>query len=475
MHHSTMTDVASHTPEAFGPAEAEHTVTALREVFRAGRTRALSWRLGQLEALEALLTEREDELCEALQADLGKSRFEAWLGELGVLRAELRHTRKHLPQWVRPQRVPVPLPLQPARAEVVREPLGVVLVIAPWNYPVQLALAPLVGALAAGNCVAVKPSEVAPASAAVLAEWLPRYLDPDAVRVVCGGVPETQALLGQRWDHVFYTGNGRVGRIVMRAAAEHLTPVTLELGGKSPTVVFEDADLHTAARRIAWGKFFNAGQTCVAPDYVLVEQRAEAPFLDALGEAIHRFYGEEPRHSPDYARIVNERHFERLLGLLEGSGDVVFGGTHDRESRYLAPTVLRRVPSEAPVMQEEIFGPILPVLTFREEREAVERITSGEKPLALYVFTRDRSRAGRLLEATSSGGACVNDVVVHLSVPDLPFGGVGESGMGAYHGRASFETFSHRRSVLHKGTRMDPPLRYPPYEARTLRWVKRLM
>ncbi len=461
--------------DTFGPEQAARTVADLREVFAAGRTRPLSWRLGQLEALETLITEREDELCEALRADLGKGRFEAWIGELGVLRAELRHARKHLPQWVRPQRVPVPLPLQPARAEVLREPLGVVLVISPWNYPLQLALSPLLGALAAGNCAVLKPSEVAPASSEVLAEWVPRYLDPDAVRVVQGGVPETQALLAQRWDHVFYTGNGRVGRIVMRAAAEHLTPVTLELGGKSPTVVFADADLRTAARRIAWGKFFNAGQTCVAPDYVLVEESAEEAFLDALGEALRRFYGEDPSRSPDYARIVNERHFDRLLGLLEGGGQVVFGGGHERASRYIEPTVLRQVPPRAPIMQEEIFGPLLPVLTFREDREVVERITSGEKPLALYVFTREGARAERVIAATSSGGACINDVVVHLSVPDLPFGGVGESGMGAYHGRASFETFSHRRSVLHKGTRVDPPLRYPPYSERTLRWVKRLM
>ncbi len=459
----------------FGPQQAAELLGALRETFGSGRTRSLAWRLGQLEALEAFVLEREDELCEALRADLGKSRFEAWLGELGVLRAELRHTRKHLPDWLRPERVPVPLPLQPGRAEVVREPLGVVLVIAPWNYPVQLALAPLVGALAAGNCAVVKPSEIAPASSALLAEWLPRYLDPDAVRVVEGGVPETQALLAQRWDHVFYTGNGRVGRIVMKAAAEHLTPVTLELGGKSPCFVLRDADLRTAARRIAWGKFFNAGQTCVAPDYLLVDRAVEQPLLDALGEAIHRFYGEQPRQSPDYARIVSERHFDRLVGLLEGSGQVVFGGEHDRSERYLAPTVLREVPEDAPVMQEEIFGPILPVLTFSDLSEAIDRVRRGDKPLALYVFGRAPEAIDRVLSETSSGGACVNDVVVHLSVPELPFGGVGESGMGAYHGRASFETFSHRRSVLRKGTRLDPPLRYPPYDERTLGWVKKLM
>ncbi len=466
---------ATPAPGPFGPPQAQQLLEALRETFDSGRTRSLAWRLGQLEALEALVLEREDELCEALRQDLGKSRFEAWLGELGVLRAELRHTRKHLAEWVRPERVPVPFPLQPARAEVVREPLGVVLIIAPWNYPVQLALAPLIGALAAGNCAVVKPSEIAPASSAVLAEWLPRYLDPDAVRVVQGGVPETQALLAQRWDHVFYTGNGRVGRIVMKAAAEHLTPVTLELGGKSPCFVLRDADLRTAARRIAWGKFFNAGQTCVAPDYLLVDRAVEQPLLDALGEAIHRFYGERPRQSPDYARIVNERHFDRLVGLLQGSGQVVFGGEYDRDARYIAPTVLREVPEDAPVMQEEIFGPILPVLTYGELSEAIERVRRGEEPLALYVFGRSPGEVDRVLSETRSGGACVNDVVVHLSVPDLPFGGVGESGMGAYHGRASFETFSHRRSVLRKGTRLDPPLRYPPYDERTLRWVKKLL
>jgi aldehyde dehydrogenase (NAD+) len=308
----------------------------------------------------------------------------------------------------------------------------------------------------------------------VLAEQLPRYLDREAIRVVEGGVPETQALLRERFDHIFYTGNGTVGRIVMEAAARHLTPVTLELGGKSPCLVDRDAELEVAARRIVWGKFFNAGQTCVAPDYLLVEKSTEPLLLDRMVQAVRTFYGEDPKQSPDYPRIVNERHLRRLLALL-GEGELVIGGESDERSRYLAPTILRGITGSERVMQDEIFGPILPVIAVDGMEQAIAFVNARPKPLALYLFTEASETASRILARTSSGGACVNDCISHLAVPELPFGGVGASGMGAYHGRASFETFSHRRSVLDRSTVLDPPVRYPPYGESKLRWAKRLL
>ncbi len=450
------------------------TVAALRDTFRQGTTRPHRWRDGQLAALRALFTDRQSELEEALHADLGKSRFEAYLAEIALCIKDIDHARAHLRDWMQPERVAAPLALQPARARIQREPLGVVLIIGPWNYPLQLALMPLVGALAAGNCAIVKPSEIAANTSRLLAELVPQYLDSTAVRVVEGGVPETTALLAERFDHIFYTGNGAVGRIVMTAAAKHLTPVTLELGGKSPTIVDDTADLDVAARRIVWAKFFNAGQTCVAPDYVLAHQRILEPLTRKLTAAVRDFFGDDPATSRDYGRIINERHHARL-SKLASDGRAVCGGTGDASSRYLAPTILRDVTPESAVMQEEIFGPILPVLSVASVREAVNFITERDKPLALYVFTSDRETARRVLEETSSGGACVNDAITHLSVLDLPFGGVGESGMGAYHGRASFETFSHRKSVLDKSSHLDLPLRYPPYDDRKAKWIKRLM
>ncbi|HYL51007.1 MAG TPA: aldehyde dehydrogenase family protein, partial [Acidimicrobiia bacterium] len=336
------------------------------------------------------------------------------------------------------------------------------LIIGPWNYPVQLVLAPLIGAIAAGNCAVLKPSEVAPHASRTLARILPEYLDPDAVAVVEGAVPETTALLAERFDHVFYTGNGAVGRIVMEAAAKHLTPVTLELGGKSPAIVDRHADVAVAARRIAWGKYVNAGQTCVAPDYVLVDAQLEDALLDRLRESVHQFYGADPRRSPDYARIVNDRHFERLQRLAR-DGEIVYGGEHDAASRYFAPTALRNVPVGASVMQEEIFGPILPVIPVADVTAAIDFVNEREKPLALYLFSESQAVQERVVEETTSGGVALNATMMHLAVAELPFGGVGPSGIGAYHGRAGFDTFSHKKSVLAKPTRIDPPIAYPPY------------
>ncbi|GGW12874.1 aldehyde dehydrogenase [Streptomyces capoamus] len=432
------------------PEQPADVVARLRAGFATGRTKPVAWRTGQLRRLRALLTERGADLAAALRADLGKSSTEAYRTEIDFTVREIDHTLEHLADWLRPEPAPVPAHLgADATAWTQYDPLGVVLVIAPWNYPAQLLLAPLVGALASGNAVVAKPSELAPATSAALAELIPAYLDTDAVAVVEGGVPETTALLAERFDHIFYTGNGTVGRIVLRAAAEHLTPVTLELGGKSPVFVDRGTDLDVVADRLARGKFLNAGQTCVAPDYVLTDP-ATAPALEAaLVRAVEGLFGSDPAVSPEYGRIVNERHFDRLSGLL-GSGRVAVGGVGDRAARYLAPTVLADVDPGSPVMQEEIFGPILPIVTVADLDEAIAFINDRDKPLALYVFSESDRTKERIAAETSSGGLGHGLPLAHLTVSDLPFGGVGESGMGNYHGRYSIETFSHRKAVLAK-------------------------
>ncbi len=462
------------TTTAASGVDISATVARLRATFNAGRTRPLAWRREQLERLRALLVEGEDDLLDALHADLGKPPTEAWATDIGFVISEVDHARRHLQSWMRPKRVWAPLVTRPASARIVREPLGVALVIAPWNYPVQLLLSPMLGAIAAGNCVVGKPSEVAPRTSAVLAELVPKYLDPDAVAVVEGAVPETQALLTERFDYVFYTGNGRVGRVVMEAAAKHLTPVTLELGGKSPVIVDEDADLAVAGRRVAWGKYLNAGQTCIAPDYALVARSREDEFVEHVRRAIFDFYGSDPKASPDFGRIVNDQHFRRLAGLLDG-GTASVGGVTDEAQRYVSPTVLQEVRDDAPVLQDEIFGPILPVVPVDDIGAAIAYVNEHEKPLALYVFTHSGATRDRVLAETTSGGAAVNATMYHVAVPGLPFGGTGPSGMGAYHGKASFDTFSHAKSVLRKATKPDPALAYPPYTSRKDRLIRRFL
>ena len=429
-------------------------VADARAAFHSGRTKPYAWRVAQLRALRALVVDNEAELSEALRTDLGKSAHESWITELGFVVEEIDHTLRHLRSWLKPRRVGVPLALVPGRALVVREPLGVVLVIAPWNYPVHLALAPLVGALAAGNAAVVTPSEVAPATSAALARLVPQYLDASAVHVVEGGVPETTELLAERFDHIFYTGNGVVGRIVLEAAAKHLTPVTLELGGKSPAYVADDADLAVAARRIVWGKFTNAGQTCVAPDYVLASRGTLDALTPLIEQAIRELFGDDPSTSEDYARIVDDRHFDRVTALIDPD-HVVVGGRSDRDMRYVEPTVLDRVTLDAPVMQEEIFGPVLPLIEVRDADEAIEVVTTRDKPLALYVFTAASAVRNRFLRDTSSGAVGVNMPLAHMGVRDLPFGGVGPSGMGSYHGERSVLLFSHEKAVLIQPTRPD--------------------
>ena len=444
-------------------ARPSDTVTRLRSHFDSGRTKPIPWRLAQLKGLDRMLKESADELVAALKEDLGRPAPESFLTEIDFVAAEVRGLRKHLRSWLRPKRVHTPPHLQPAKSFLLREPLGLVLVIGPFNYPVQLTLAPLAGALACGNAVIVKPSESSPATSATLARLLGEYLDTDAVAVVEGGPDETEALLEQRFDHVFFTGSARVGRIVARAAAEHLTPVTLELGGKSPAVVEPGIDLVAAARRIVWGKFMNAGQTCIAPDYVIAVD-GTAPELERhLSEAVREMYGHAPADSPDYGRIVDERAFDRLLGYL-GEGRLVCGGGHNREDRYIAPTVLADVDPDSPVMTEEIFGPVLPIMSVDTIDEAIEMIRAHEKPLALYAFTSSASTRRKLLTRTASGAVGFNVPMAHVDVPGLPFGGVGHSGIGAYHGRQSIETFSHAKAVLDKPLMPDTMrVAYPPF------------
>lgn len=462
-----------------GPDEAtadriEQTVADVRAGFDRRVTRSLAWRRAQLRALSRMLTEREAEIEAALHADLHKSATEAQLTEIGVVQTEIAHALRHLARWVRPRPVALPLSFVPATARLVPEPLGVVLVIAPWNYPVQLLLSPLVGVLAAGNAAVLKPSELAPHTSALLAGIVPEYLDTEAVRVVEGGVEETTVLLRQRFDHIVYTGNGRVARIVLKAAAEHLTPVTLELGGKSPVWFDDDAHLESAARRIAWAKFVNAGQTCIAPDYVLTTPERVGPLTDALRRAVEDLYGSDPAASPDYGRIVNERQHARLVGLLDGA-DIAFGGTHDAATRYLAPTVLHapqvrpgQSPGDAddptPAMRDEIFGPILPIVPVASVEDAIAYVNAGDKPLALYLFSASRRRRAEVIARTSSGAVGVDVGLLHAAASGLPFGGVGPSGMGAYHGAVSFRTFSHLKPVLRKPLRPDT-LRFvqPPF------------
>jgi aldehyde dehydrogenase (NAD+) len=450
-------------------------VARLRAAFSGGRTRSYEWRSEQLAALRRLLTENERALYAALQADLGRSELDAFLTEQRELRNAVDLAAKKLKRWMAPKSVSTPALLKPGASFVQPEPLGVVLIIAPWNYPVLLLLNPLIGAIAAGNAVVLKPSEVSENVSGLLAELLPRYLDNEAIAVVSGGPDETTQLLAQRFDHIFYTGNGRVGRIVMMAAAQHLTPVTLELGGKSPCIVDEHADLEVAARRIVWGKFLNCGQTCIAPDYVLVHEKVHDALLPLLAANIRGFYGDNPAHSPDYGRIINTRHHARIMGLLPGSGSVVTGGDSDVASRYIAPTVLRDVPDDAPVMRDEIFGPLLPVLPARGLEHAISFIHAREKPLALYLFSKSQRSVERVLANTSSGGVVVNHTLMQLAVPGLPFGGVGASGMGAYQGQHTFDTFSHHKAVLRKPFSPDPKFTYPPHSERKTSWLKRLI
>lgn len=444
----------------------------LRRVFATGRTRSIEWRREQLAGIQTFCEAEESAIAEALQQDLGRSGVEAWLGDIASTVGEAAFARKHLKKWMRRRRQPLPLSQLPGRGWVQYDPLGVVLVIGPWNYPMYLSLAPLVAAVAAGNCAVIKPSELAPATSQLMAKLLPRYVDSEAIRVVEGDAATTQELIAEGFDHVLFTGGTEIGRKIMAAAAPTLTPVTLELGGKSPVLVAADADLDVTARRVAWVKFLNSGQTCIAPDYVLADRAVADVLVGKIIANIAKFRSSEQQPS---LPIVNERQFERVSSMIrETTGTVVAGGGADRDSLRIEPTVIvDPAPTDA-VMAEEIFGPVLPVIGVESMDAAVQFVNARPKPLALYVFTRSQ-RAGReLIDAIPSGGAVINHVAMHCLVPQLPFGGVGASGMGAYHGRWGFETLSHRRAVLAKRPKPDPALVYPPYTDRAIKLMRRV-
>jgi aldehyde dehydrogenase (NAD+) len=443
----------------------------LRQVHAGGRTRSHEWRIRQLDGIARFCEEREQEIAAALDADLGRPAFEAWFGDIASTLGEVTFAKKNLKRWMRPERQRVPLTQLPGSARVHYEPLGVVLVIGPWNYPIYLSLSPLVAAVAAGNCVVLKPSELAPATSRLLAEVLPQYVDPAAVKVVEGDGLVTQDLLSLGFDHALFTGGTEIGRKIMAGAAPTLTPVTLELGGKSPVIVTADADLAVAARRIAWVKTMNSGQTCIAPDYVLVDESVRDQLVAELSAAMTAFTADRP----EGLRIVNKRQFDRLVGYLDTTmAEVALGGERDADSLRIAPTILVGPDPDEPAMTEEIFGPILPVLGYRSIDEVIDLVTGRPKPLALYVFSTDRRISERLVAEIPAGGAVVNHVALHCLVPTLPFGGVGASGMGAYHGRWGFEALSHRKAVLTKTFKPDLRIVYPPYSDRAKALMRRL-
>ena len=456
-------------PADFGLDQARAVVDRLRGTFATGRTRSIEWRLRQLQGIVRLLEEREADIAEALAADLGRNAHDSWFGDVASTKGEAEYAIKHLKKWVKPKRVGVPLALMPGRASYRYEPLGVVLVIGPWNYPFYLCLGPMVGALAAGNCVVLKPSEHAPASSAAMARLIPQYLDADAVTVVEGEAQVTQQLIDARMDHIFFTGGTEIGRKIMQAAAPHLTPVTLELGGKSPVIVTADADLEVAARRIVWGKILNYGQTCLAPDYVLVEDSVKDRLVSHLQTSLDELRAGEA----EAQKIVNERQFERLAGYLEEEpGHVVTGGRCAATS--IEPTILVDPDPDSAVMRGEIFGPILPVLGVRSLSDAINFVNGREKPLAVYIFSNRKADVERVFTEVSSGGATANHTLMHVLAPQLPFGGVGESGMGAYHGKWGFECFSHRKSTLVMRARPDLRMIYPPYSERDKKLLRKL-
>lgn len=448
-------------------------VERARRAFQTGKSKPLEYRLHQLKCLLRFISEKRTEIAEAVKKDLYKSKHGTELFETLGLEGEINLAVNRLAEWAAPRPVEKNLLTISDEVYIQPEPLGVVLIIGAWNYPWAVTLQPLVGAIAAGNAAVIKPSEVSPHSAKVMEEMLPLYLDKELYPVVTGGVSETQELLRQRFDHIFYTGNSTVGKLVMEAAARHLTPVTLELGGKSPCFIDKDCDLTVACRRITWGKFVNCGQTCIAPDYILCEPCIQNKVVEEIRKNIKEFYTDDPKKFEDYGRIINQRHFKRVMALMEGS-TVAVGGDSDESECYIAPTVLRDVTGESKVMQEEIFGPLLPIITVSGVDEAIQFINEREKPLALYVFSPDNKLIRRVIAETSSGALLANDCLVHFTISALPFGGVGNSGMGRYHGQHSFDQLSHLRSCLIKKLNMEGAndMRYPPHTAKKLSWAR---
>ena len=449
--------------------EIEAIIQQQQTFFTGGKTLDVEYRLASLAKFRQQILLHEQEINEALKADLNKSPFESYMSEIGIVLDELRFVTKHLRKWARDQRVPTPLSQFKSTSFMHPEPYGVVLIMSPWNYPFMLTLDPLVGAIAAGNCVVLKPSAYSPATSAIITKLAEKSFDPGHVAVVQGGRKENQALLDQKFDYIFFTGGTTVGREVMTKAARHLTPMTLEMGGKSPCIVDATANIPVAAKRLAFGKFLNAGQTCVAPDYLFVHRDVREQLTEELRKNVQEFFGDDPLENPEYPTIIHEQHYLRIQGLITGE-KVVFGG----EARHgqIAPTLLADVSPEAPVMQEEIFGPVLPMMEYTDLETVISFIRSRPKPLALYLFTNDHQTERKVLDQVSFGGGCVNDTIIHLATSHMPFGGVGESGMGGYHGKFSFDTFSHYKSIVKKATWIDLPMRYHPYTPGNFKLLK---
>lgn len=447
-----------------------------RKFFDEGHTKSYEFRIAQLNKLKAMVQQNEEAVLEALYNDLHKPEFEAYISEIGVLYEEINTAIKNLKNWMKPQKVKTALIIQPSESKIYYDPLGVVLIIGPWNYPFQLLLAPLVGAIAAGNCAILKPSDQTSHVSELLVKIIGDNFSEDYISVVQGkGEVIGPMLINEfRFDHIFFTGSINVGKKIAEMAARHLTPVTLELGGKSPAIVMNDANLKVAAKRLVWAKFFNAGQTCVAPDYVLVEDSVKNELIENMKEAIKAYFGENPEQSESYGRIINARRVENLKRLMN-QGRIISGGRVNEADKYIEPTLIDGVSIEDPIMQEEIFGPLLPIITFTSLKEALEVIRKNRYPLSLYLYTQNEATEEFFLKNVEFGGGCINNSIVHLVNSRLPFGGVGYSGMGNYHGKYSFETFSHRKSVVKSKTSIDPNLRYAPYKQKKLNIVKWFM
>ncbi|MEW9050616.1 MAG: aldehyde dehydrogenase [Neobacillus sp.] len=435
-------------------------VSKQRHFFLSGKTKEVSYRIEALRLIAQLIRSHETELMYALKKDLNKSNFDSYITEIGIVLEEIRFTLKHIKDWSQPRKVKSALAQAGSKSYIYPEPYGVTLIISPWNYPFQLAIAPLIGAIAAGNCAILKPSELTPETSKLVAKLIKENFPEEYITVVQGDAQTSQLLLKEKLDYIFFTGSVPVGKVIMEAAAKNLTPVTLELGGKSPCIVHKDANVKLAAKRIAWGKFINAGQTCVAPDYLYVHREIKEEFTYLLIEAIKELYSEDVFKAGEFTRIVSERHFNRLKTFLL-DGNTVYGGKYDLDLLTIEPTLLSDISWEDPVMQDEIFGPILPILEFENDNSMIAKINDRPKPLALYIFSESKDFQDKILSNISFGGGCINDTVYHLSSPYLPFGGVGESGIGAYHGKGSFDVFSHEKSILKQTTRFDLPFRYP--------------
>lgn len=451
----------------------EELIKEQRAFFNNRTTGDISFRKQSLTALQKAIRKYEKELSEALRKDLGKAPFESYMTEIGFILSEIRHTLKHLDKWAAAKRCKTPLFLFGSTSHTRPEPYGIVLILSPWNYPVQLLLAPLVGAIAAGNCAILKPSPRTVHTNHILGKLISETFPPQYIAFLETDNRQTDNLLKQHFDYIFYTGGVAFGKRIMMAAAKNLTPVTLELGGKSPCIVDNDAHIQIAARRIVWGKYLNCGQTCVAPDYIFVHREVKDKLITALQAEIERQYGKSPQESPDYPRIISQDHFYNLLLLLK-QGHIVAGGKYDDKDLYIAPTVISGILPENRIMSEEIFGPILPLLDFDDIDNVIDYVNNQEKPLALYYFGQNKKKAQYVLQNTSSGGACINDVVTHVANTHLPFGGVGSSGTGAYHGKYSFDTFSHTRSIVQSTTRFNIGMKFAPYDGK-LKWLKKIM